>query len=85
MGKFKSGLQASQKLSPENQDSGKPENHFSGEDMKPVNVGGFKVPLVVREHWVTSAKQKRTSLTKLLREFLVEQLGLPEGITEEDL
>lgn len=63
----------------------KPENQYSQAQMKPVNVGGFRVPLVVRAHWQSSAKLQGDKVATILRSFLVERYGLPEGIEEEDL
>lgn len=101
MGKFRAGLQASQEVEPENQKTIFMENHnsiepenqetiipsnqYSVEDMELVNVGGFKVPRVVREHWTVEAKRARTPISRLFRDLLVEKFGLPEGITTEDL
>ena len=62
-----------------------PENQYSPEQMKPVNVGGFRVPLVVRAHWQSSAKLQGDKVATILRSFLVERYGLPDGIEEEDL
>lgn len=93
MGKFKAGLKASQEAVPENQNAEEskdqktsiPESQYSDDDMKPVNVGGFKVPRAVREHWMIEAKRARTPISRMFRELLIEKFGLPEGITEEDL
>lgn len=63
----------------------KPENQYTEAQMKPVNVGGFRVPLVVRAHWQSSAKLQGDKVATMLRAFLVERYGLPEGITEDDL
>lgn len=85
MGKFKAGLQASQEAVERDQKTSIPENQYSEKDMEPVNVGGFKVPRAVREHWTIEAKRARTPISKMFRELLIEKFGLPEGITEEDL
>lgn len=58
---------------------------YTEAQMKPVNVGGFRVPMVVRAHWQASAKLQGDKVATLLRAFLVERYGLPKGITEEDL
>jgi len=63
----------------------KPENQYTDAQMKPVNVGGFRVPQVVRAHWQSSAKLQGDKVATILRAFLVERYGLPEGITEDDL
>lgn len=63
----------------------KPENQYTEAQMKPVNVGGFRVPLVVRAHWQSSAKLQGDKVATILRAFLVERYGLPDGITEDDL
>ena len=63
----------------------KPINQYSHEQMKPVNVGGFRVPLVVRAHWQSQSKFQGEKVAAQLREFLTERYGLPEGITEDDL
>lgn len=67
------------------EDIEKPENQYTEAQMKPVNVGGFRVPLVVRAHWQSSAKLQGDKVATILRAFLVERYGLPDGITEEDL
>ena len=80
-------------VKPENQktnnlvleETNKPENQYTDAQMKPVNVGGFRVPLVVRAHWQASAKLQGDKVATILRAFLVERYGLPEGITEDDL
>lgn len=63
----------------------KVENQYTEAQMKPVNVGGFRVPLVVRAHWQSSAKLQGDKVATLLREFLTERYGLPDGISEDDL
>lgn len=63
----------------------KPVNQYSLAQMKPVNVGGFRVPLVVRAHWQSQSKFKGEKVATQLRAFLVERYGLPEGISEDDL
>lgn len=63
----------------------KPKNQYTEAQMKPVNVGGFRVPLVVRAHWQSSAKLQGDKVATLLREFLTERYGLPEDISEDDL
>ncbi|KPQ31931.1 MAG: hypothetical protein HLUCCA11_22670 [Phormidesmis priestleyi Ana] len=60
-------------------------SHYTEAQMKPVNVGGFRVPMVVRAHWQASAKLQGDKVATLLRAFLVERYGLPEGLTETDL
>ena len=67
------------------QETNKPENQYTEAQMKPVNVGGFRVPMVVRAHWQSSAKLQGDKVATILRAFLVERYGLPEGITEDDL
>lgn len=67
------------------EETNKPENQYTEIQMKPVNVGGFRVPLVVRAHWQSSAKLQGDKVATILRAFLVERYGLPEGITEDDL
>ncbi|MEO1395996.1 MAG: hypothetical protein AAFV90_24125 [Cyanobacteria bacterium J06634_5] len=67
------------------QKTNKPENQYTEAQMKPVNVGGFRVPLVVRAHWQSKAKFSGEKVATELRAFLVERYGLPAGITEEDL
>lgn len=66
-------------------ETNKPENQYTEAQMKPVNVGGFRVPMVVRAHWQSSAKLQGDKVATILRAFLVERYGLPEGITEDDL
>ena len=67
------------------EETNKPENQYTQAQMKPVNVGGFRVPLVVRAHWQSSAKLQGDKVATILRSFLVERYGLPEGVTEDDL
>ena len=64
---------------------GELERQYTEAQMKPVNVGGFRVPMVVRAHWQASAKMQGDKVATLLRAFLIERYGLPEGITEDDL
>jgi hypothetical protein len=63
----------------------KPLNQYTEEQMKPVNVGGFRVPLAVRVHWQHQAKLRSEAVATQLRTYLVEHYGLPDGITEDDL
>ncbi len=58
---------------------------YSESDMEPVNVAGFKVPYVVREHWKAECRKKRVKLSPMLKSFLVEEFGLPPGFGLEDL
>lgn len=58
---------------------------FSESDMEPVNVAGFKVPYVVREHWKKACRQRRVKLSPMLKEILISEFGLPPGLTSEDL
>ena len=58
---------------------------YSDEDMEAVNVAGFKVPYVVREHWKKRCREKRVKLSPILKEFLVDEFGLPPGITIDDI
>ena len=67
------------------QKTNEPVNQYSPAQMKPVNVGGFRVPLVVRAHWQSQSKFQGEKVAAQLRAFLVERYGLPDGITEEDL
>ena len=66
-------------------DDNESEDRYTETQMKPVNVGGFRVPLVVRAHWQSSAKLQGDKVATILRAYLVERYGLPEGITEDDL
>ena len=75
----------SKTIKPINQKTNKPENQYTETQMKPVNVGGFRVPLVVRAHWQASAKLQGDKVATILRAFLTERYGLPDGISEEDL
>jgi hypothetical protein len=63
----------------------KPVNQYTQEQMKPVNVGGFRVPLIVRAHWQSQSKLRAEKVAAQLRTYLVERYGLPDGITEDDL
>ena len=101
MGRFKVGIQKSQTVeensafdgepedqktnTPERNKTRKPENQYSDEEMKLVNVGGFKVPRVVRDHWAIGAKRAHTPISRMFRELLIEKFGLPDGISEKDL
>lgn len=94
-GKFKAGLKAAKNLEGkptsqpgvelENQETIKPENQYLEEDLKMVNVGGFKVPAIVRQHWQIEAKRQKLPVSRLLKQKLIEQYGLPAGISEIDL
>lgn len=95
MGRFKQGLEVSSEVPPVEEAIGQPkaepkpkkqkQQKFSEADMQFVNVGGFKVPRIVREHWVAGAARNRTPISQLLRSLLLNEFGLPDGITEEDL
>ena len=67
------------------QETSEPINQYSELQMKPVNVGGFRVPLVVRAHWQMQAKFSGEKVAAQLRTYLTERYGLPEGITDDDL
>lgn len=67
------------------QETNTPVNQYTSAQMKPVNVGGFRVPLVVRAHWQSQSKFNGEKVATQLRAFLTERYGLPEGITEDDL
>lgn len=58
---------------------------YGESDMELVNVAGFKVPYVVREHWKKECRKKRVKLSPILKEFLVNEFGLPPGISLKDL
>jgi len=58
---------------------------YSDSDMEAVNVAGFKVPYVVREHWKKACREKRVKLSPMLKEYLTNEFGLPPGISLEDL
>ena len=58
---------------------------YSASDLEPVNVAGFKVPYVVREHWKKGCREKRVKLSPMLKRILVNEYGLPPGISFEDL
>ncbi|NEP63253.1 MAG: hypothetical protein F6K31_41180 [Symploca sp. SIO2G7] len=82
MGKFSKAIESS------NQETNKPINQQTNkqrtDDMKLVNVGGFKVPKCVRAHWVAQGAIKGEKLAPLLRDFLIERYGLPDGVTMDD-
>lgn len=82
MGKFSKAIESS------NQETNKPINQKTNkkraDDMKLVNVGGFKVPKCVRAHWVAQGAIKGEKLAPLLRDFLIERYGLPDGVTMDD-
>lgn len=58
---------------------------YSESDMEPVNVAGFKVPYIVREHWKKGCRDKRVKLSPMLKKILADEFGLPPGISFEDL
>ena len=58
---------------------------YSEADMEPVNVAGFKVPYIVREHWKKGCREKRVKLSPMLKRILVDEFGLPPGLTLDDL
>ena len=58
---------------------------YSDSDLEPVNVAGFKVPYVVREHWKKGCREKRVKLSPMLKRILADEFGLPPGISFEDL
>lgn len=58
---------------------------YSESDMESVNVAGFKVPYVVREHWKKGCREKRVKLSPMLKRILVDEFGLPPGLTLDDL
>ena len=58
---------------------------YSDSDMELVNVAGFKVPYVVREHWKKECRKKRVKLSPMLKRVLANEFGLPPGINLEDL
>lgn len=58
---------------------------YSESDMELVNVAGFKVPYVVREHWKVECRKKRVKLSPILKTFLSDEFGLPPGFGLEDL
>ena len=66
-------------------DSLKPTDAYSESDMEPVNVAGFKVPYIVREHWKKGCREKRVKLSPMLKDILAKEFGLPPGITLDDL
>ena len=84
MGKFKEGLKASHEIAVIH-NSIKPENQYSEEEMEMVNVGGFKVPRIVRDHWAIEAKRAKTPISRMFRDLLIQKFGLPEGITKDEL
>ncbi len=58
---------------------------YSESDLEPVNVAGFKVPYVVREHWKKGCREKRVKLSPMLKRILADEFGLPPGFELEDL
>lgn len=58
---------------------------YSESDLEPVNVAGFKVPYVVREHWKKGCREKRVKLSPMLKRILADEFGLPPGFDLEDL
>ena len=58
---------------------------YTTEDLKQVNAGGLKVAKAVRAHWMLQAHVKGVSLASLIKPVLIEQLGLPEGFTSDNL
>lgn len=59
--------------------------NYSESDMEAVNVAGFKVPYVVREHWKKGCREKRVKLSPMLKRILADEFGLPPGFTLDDL
>ena len=53
--------------------------------MELVNVAGFKVPYIVREHWKKACRERRIKLSPMLKAILVKEFGLPPGISPSDL
>ncbi|MEM1240359.1 MAG: hypothetical protein AAGI45_11010 [Cyanobacteria bacterium P01_H01_bin.26] len=94
MGKFAKGIKTSNQktekpvnqetIKPLNQETIKPANQRSIDDLKLVNVGGFKVPKCVRAHWVAQGAIRGEKLAPLLRDFLIERYGLPKDVTMKD-
>jgi len=58
---------------------------YTTEDLKQVNAGGLKVAKAVRTHWMFQAHVKGVSLASLIKPALIDQLGLPEGFTPNNL
>ena len=79
MGKFRKRIETS------NQQTKKPINQYSDADMRKVNAAGFQVPLVVRNYWVAQSSLRNEKLAPLLKGFLIERYGLPDGITADDI
>lgn len=59
--------------------------NYSESDLELVNVAGFKVPYVVREHWKKGCREKRVKLSPMLKRILVNEFGLPPGLTLDDI
>ena len=62
-----------------------PEPLYSADDLKQVNAGGLKVAKAIRHHWRLQAHIKGVSIASLIKAVLIEELGLPEGFTADNL
>ena len=62
-----------------------PEPLYSAEELKQVNAGGLKVAKAIRHHWRLQAHIKGVSIASLIKAVLIEELGLPEGFTADNL
>lgn len=58
---------------------------YTDEELKQVNAGGLKVAFAVRRHWMLQAHLKGVSLASIIKPALIEELGLPEGFTADNL
>lgn len=58
---------------------------YSESDLELVNVAGFKVPYIVREHWKKACRERRIKLSPMLKDILTKEFGLPPGISPDDL
>jgi hypothetical protein len=82
------GVEASEETTkPTDQKTRKPakakQEKYTVEDRKLVNVGGFKVPQVVRQHWKAQSAVKGQAIAPMLTDCLIEAFGLPQGMTRE--
>ena len=58
---------------------------YTDEELKQVNAGGLKVAFAVRRHWMLQAHLKGVSLASIIKPALIEELGLPEGFSSDNL
>ena len=58
---------------------------YTDKELKQVNAGGLKVAFAVRRLWMLQAHLKGVSLASIIKPALIEELGLPEGFSADNL